>query len=89
MITSFRLRDPDAKEDNVLAGVRNISHVPTLYTEHTEYRLLNLERRVRRKRKELIKKHKEDSSYDIAGTREWLLEQRGFIDALLAELHEV
>lgn len=89
MITSFRLKDPDAKEDNVLAGVRNISHVPTLYLEHTEYRLLNLEKRAKRKREELIQRHKKDSSFDIAGTRQWLLEQREFIDALLAELYEV
>lgn len=89
MITSFRVKDPYAKEDNVLAGVRNISHVPTLYTEHTEYRLFNLEKRIQRKREELMKRHQENSSFDIAGTREWLLEQKHFIEALLGELYEV
>ncbi|TKA69371.1 hypothetical protein B0A55_06162 [Friedmanniomyces simplex] len=86
MVTSFRPKSHHIKDETTLRGVRNISHVPTLYTQYTEYRLENLERRVHDELTKLRKRKRTDGGSDVRQTRDWLREQRGFLDAMLSEL---
>jgi hypothetical protein len=86
MVTCFRPRSPHIKDETVLTGVRGISHKSELYTQYTEYRLELLEERIRamlkaERRREVAKK-----PFDSAGVREWLLEQRSFIDSMVEEI---
>lgn len=53
MVTSFRPRCPTVRDDTVLATVRPISNIQDLYNQFAEYRLENLEERIRQQLKEL------------------------------------
>ena len=86
MVTSFRPKSALMKDESILRGVRNISHLPTLYMQYAEYRLENLEERVRDERRILRKRKAANVPFDTVGVRNWLLEQRGFIDAMLNEI---
>lgn len=90
MVTSFRPRDPHAKDDSFLGGVRRISHVPTVYQQYTEYRLENLEERLRRELKKVRMEGKAVGAveFDYKRTRAWLEEQRQFIGVMIEELKD-
>ena len=87
MVTSFRPRDPHVRDDTILRGVRNISHVPTLYNQYTQYRLENLEERVRKQLKALRKRAAAKQEFDTEGVKQFLLEQRTFLDSMIGEIH--
>lgn len=90
MVTSFRPRDPHAKDDSFLGGVRRISHVPTVYQQYAEYRLENLEERLRRELKKVRMEGKAVGAveFDYKRTRAWLEEQRDFIQVMIEELKD-
>ena len=86
MVTSFRPKSPLMKDGTTLRGVRNISHVPTLYSQYAEYRLENLEERVRDELRLLRKRKAAKATFDTVAVRNWLFEQRSYIDDMLFEL---
>ncbi|KAK5941771.1 hypothetical protein PMZ80_005722 [Knufia obscura] len=89
MVTSLRPRSCLAKDEVVLTGVRGISYVPELYFQYAEYRLQALKERVRHQLRVLRRRHDARRDFDTLEARVWLEEQRGYIDAMLAELVEV
>ncbi|KAK3651217.1 hypothetical protein LTR56_002075 [Elasticomyces elasticus] len=86
MVTSFRPKSHQIKDETTLRGVRNISDIPTLYTQYTEYKLANLEKRVHDELAKLRQSQRAAVGFDVAQTRDWLTEQRSFLDSMLSEL---
>ncbi|GAB7361493.1 hypothetical protein MBLNU230_g1549t1 [Neophaeotheca triangularis] len=86
MVTSFRPKSATIKDGTILRGVRNISNLETLYRQFSEYRLENLEDRVRDELRLLHKNHTAKRKFDTAQLREWLFEQREYIDHMLREV---
>lgn len=86
MVTSFRPKWPWIKDETTLDGVRGISDLPTLLSQYTEYRLKNIEERVRRMLRQWRQARKAGHDPDFKGVRDWLLEQMTFIEATAAEL---
>ncbi len=89
MVTSLRPKSCLAKDEVVLTGVRGISYVPELYFQYAEYRLQSLEERVRHQLKVLRRRHDAKRDFDTKEAREWLEEQKWYIEAMLVELVEV
>ncbi|KAI9899855.1 hypothetical protein N3K66_004117 [Trichothecium roseum] len=88
MVTCFRPRSPHVKDETVLTGVRGISYKSEMYTQYMEYRLDNLEERVRAKKRAERRREQGKRPFDVAAAREWLEEQRDYIDAMLQEITE-
>ncbi|KAL9086682.1 MAG: hypothetical protein Q9165_007001 [Trypethelium subeluteriae] len=88
MVTCFRPKSPDVRDETVLTGVRGISHKSELYTQYTEYRLEILEERIRSKLKAERLRSQAKKSFDITNVRGWLMKQKDFLEAMLAEIIE-
>lgn len=88
MVTCFRPKSPHVRDETVLTGVRGISHRSELYTQYTEYRLEILEERIRAKLKAERLREKAKKPYDTPEMREWLTEQKSFIESMLGEITE-
>lgn len=89
MVTSFRAKSPFIKDETVLTGVRPISILSDLYNQYTQYRLEILEDRIRDRLKRERQRELAKRPFDIVDVRKWLMEQRGFIDSMLQEIHDV
>ncbi|KAF2718733.1 hypothetical protein K431DRAFT_230103 [Polychaeton citri CBS 116435] len=87
MVTSFRPKSPLIKDETMLRGIRNISNTSVLYMQYTEYKLDNLEDRVRDELRKLRKVKEAESGFDVGQIRDWLVEQKAFIDNMLLEVH--
>lgn len=88
MVTSFRPKNPLIRDEVVLTGVRSISTLPELYGQYTQYRLEVLEERIRAMEKSLREKERSGRKFDIAETRNFVTEQKQFLEAMLLELVE-
>ncbi|PLB53591.1 hypothetical protein P170DRAFT_451649 [Aspergillus steynii IBT 23096] len=88
MVTAFRPKSPFVKDESILTGVRGISVLSDLYSQYTEYRLDILEERVRARQKFERQRQVAKRQFDTADMRDWLTEQKEFIEAMLTELHE-
>ncbi|KIW22579.1 uncharacterized protein PV07_10863 [Cladophialophora immunda] len=88
MVTSFRSKSPLLKDELVLVGFRPICHLPELYKQYTEYRLENIEERVRDQLRRIRQRHQAHLDFDTAGVKEFLKEQRAYIDSMIKELVE-
>lgn len=88
MVTSFRAKSPHVRDESVLTGVRPISNLSELYSQYTKYRLEVLEERVRDRLKKEQYREFAKRSFDIAGVRTFLTEQKEFIESMLEELIE-
>ena len=89
LVTSLRPRDPLVKDESVLTGVRGISELGELYHQYTDYRLEILEERIRAKRKAEARRELAKRPFDITDIREFLTEQKEFIESMLEEIYEV
>lgn len=89
MITAMRLKSPFIRDETVLAGVRGISNLGEIYSQYSEYRLEILEERIRARLKAERQAQFARREFDIQGMRNFLTEQRNFIDAMLDEIYEV
>ena len=76
------------KDETVLVGFRPISHLPEIYKEYSEYRLENLEERMRDQLKKVRERHRAQLEFDTAGFKEFLRQQRDYIDTTIEELVE-
>ncbi|KZZ94180.1 hypothetical protein AAL_05147 [Moelleriella libera RCEF 2490] len=88
MVTCFRPKSPHVKDETVLTGVRGISYKSELYTQYMEYRLDILQERVRAKAKAEQLRERAGVSMDIVGVRDWLADQKDFIQSMLCEITE-
>jgi hypothetical protein len=86
MVTSFRPKSAFIKDDTVLTTVRAISDLSELYSQYAEYRLEMLEERVRAHLKAIRDRKRARRSFDTAGTKAFMAEQRTFLDSMLREM---
>lgn len=86
MVTSFRPKSPLVKDETVLVGFRPVSHLPEIYRQYSEYRLENLKERMRHQLKKIRETHRVQLEFDTAGMKEFLREQRAYIDTMIEEL---
>ena len=74
------------RDETVLTGVRGISDKSELYTQYMEYRLEILEERIRAKLKDERAREQRRKPFETAAARQWLIEQKEFIESTLYEL---
>lgn len=86
MVTCFRPKSIDVRDETILTGVRPISFRSELYTQYTEYRLEILEERIRGKMKSEKLRVRRNDPFNTAEARQWLKEQRDFLDAMIEEM---
>jgi hypothetical protein len=89
MVTCFRPKSPLVKDETVLVGVRGISDLSQLYTQYTEYRLEILEERIRHRLKQEREREIAKRPFDVPDVKRFLMEQKLFIESMLAEIQEV
>ncbi|KAL1853684.1 hypothetical protein Plec18167_005108 [Paecilomyces lecythidis] len=89
MVTCFRPKSPFVKDETVLVGVRPISDLSELYTQYTEYRLEVLEERIRARLKGERQRQIAQQPFNIPDVREFLQEQKEFLDSMLEEIIEL
>ncbi|EGP90739.1 unnamed protein product [Zymoseptoria tritici ST99CH_3D1] len=89
MITSFRPRDINMKDESDLSGVKIVSHIPTLYYQYSSYRLENLEARVREQCRLIRRRQRANADFDVKQLRSWVETQKAYLDTLLNEIQEV
>ncbi|GAB1198195.1 hypothetical protein APSETT444_007504 [Aspergillus pseudonomiae] len=85
MVTSLRPKSPFVRDETSIRPLLPITPRNTLYYQYVEYRLENLEERVRHQLKVIRQQKKANRDFDVASARKFLLEERDFIDAILEE----
>lgn len=88
MVTSLRPKSPFVRDETSIRPLLPITPRSTLYYQYVEYRLENLEERVRHQLKVIRQQKKANRDFDVASARKFLLEERDFIDAMLEELED-
>ncbi|OJJ70267.1 hypothetical protein ASPBRDRAFT_129489 [Aspergillus brasiliensis CBS 101740] len=86
MVTPFRPKNPEVRDEILLAGTRGISNLEEMYPQYFEYRMEVLEERVRAQRKRERERGLTGRPFDVEGTRKWVQEQRDFLDSILNEM---
>jgi hypothetical protein len=89
MVTCFRPKSPLIKDETILTGVRGISNLSELYTQYSEYRLEILEERIRNMIQEERRRGVAQRPFNTAKMRNFLAEQKQFVDSMITELVEV
>ncbi|KAL2802778.1 hypothetical protein BJX63DRAFT_437552 [Aspergillus granulosus] len=89
MVTPFRPRDPNVRDETILVGTRGISNLAEMYPQYFEYRLEVLEGRVRDMMKAERERERANREFDVEKRREWIAEQRDFLDSMLREMYVV
>jgi hypothetical protein len=86
MVTSFRPKSTLVKDETILVGSRPISNLDELYTEFTQYRLEVIEERIRDTLKRERRREMDDVPFDVAGMKQFLTEQRDYLDSMIQEI---
>lgn len=89
VVTAFRPKSPFVRDESLLTGVRAISDIEELYSQYTDYRLEVLEERFRAQLKEEKQRQVAVRPYDLGNMREFLMDQKEYIEAMLEDLQEV
>ncbi|MCJ1471831.1 hypothetical protein MMC13_000472 [Lambiella insularis] len=88
MVTSFRPRCPDQRDDTVLTTVRPISNIPELYFQFSEYRLEILEERIRNQLRLLRDTKRSGKKVDMRKLKQFLADQERFLAHMNKEMVE-
>jgi len=88
MVTSFRPRCPDQRDDTVLTTVRAISNLPELYFQFSEYRLEILEERIRNQLRILRETKRSGKKMDTRKLKQFLHDQERFLAHMNKEMIE-
>ena len=86
MVTSFRARSPELRDDTVLTTVRSNSDLSELYYDFTEYRLEILEERLRTQLKALRETRKGRKKFPTTNIKTFLQEQAKFLKHMDEEI---
>ena len=86
MVTSFRPKCPDLRDDTVLTTVRPISDLSELYFQFSEYRLEILEERVRSQLRVLREAKRGGRQLPITKLKQFLREQEKFLSHMDQEM---
>ena len=88
MVTSFRPRCPDQRDDTVLTTVRAVSNLPELYFQFSEYRLEILEERIRNQLRVLRETKRSGKKVDTRKLKRFLHDQERFLAHMNKEIVE-
>ena len=88
MVTSFRPRCPDLRDDTVLTTVRAISNLSELYFQFSEYRLEILEERIRNQLRSLRETKRSGKKLDTQKLKRFLHDQERFLAHMNKEMVE-
>ncbi|MCJ1307897.1 hypothetical protein MMC25_001545 [Agyrium rufum] len=88
MVTSFRPKSPNARDDTVLTTVRPVSNLDELYFQFVEYRFEILEERIRQQLKAMRDAKRACRKFDTTATKAWIVQQLQFLDHMNKELVE-
>ena len=86
MVTSFRPRSANLRDDTVLTTVRPISNLSELYSQYTEYRLEILEERVRNQLRILRENKRDGKKVNVRVLKEFIHEQELFLAHMNKEM---
>ncbi|KAL2860048.1 hypothetical protein BJX68DRAFT_251870 [Aspergillus pseudodeflectus] len=86
MVTPFRPRDANVRDEVLLVGTRGISDLGEMYPQYFEYRMEVLEERVRGIIRRERERGRSGRGFDVEGVRGWIEEQREFLDSMLREM---
>ncbi|BCS02650.1 uncharacterized protein AKAW2_60914S [Aspergillus luchuensis] len=86
MVTPFRPKDADVRDEILLTGTRGISNLEEMYPQYFEYRMEVLEERVRAQRKREREREVTGRPFNVEETRKWVKEQRDFLDSILNDM---
>ncbi|CAG9984086.1 unnamed protein product [Clonostachys byssicola] len=86
IVTAFRPKDPLVTDEIILTGSRPISHKEDLYYQYSRYRLDVIEARSRHQFKKIMEHKRYGRDFDANEMKQWLAQQRDFIDAWMGEL---
>ncbi|PIG83596.1 hypothetical protein AARAC_010137 [Aspergillus arachidicola] len=86
MVTSLRPKSPFVRDETIIRPLLPITPKSTVYYQYAEYRLENLEERVRHQLKVMRQHKKANRDFDGASAHKFLLGEREFIDTMLEEL---
>jgi hypothetical protein len=79
MVTSYRPRSPNVRDDTVLTTVRPISDLSELYYQFVKYRLEMVEERIRQQLRELVDAKMAGRTVATAKRKAFLAEQEHFL----------
>lgn len=88
MVTSFRPKSAVVKDDTVLTTVRAVSDLTELYYQYSEYRLENLEERIRKKLKMMREQKRTRRGFDTNAMKKFVKEQEEFLATMNREIVE-
>ena len=88
MVTSFRPRSSDVRDDTVLTTVRPVSDLSELYYQFGEYRLEMLQERIRNQLKSLRTDRYCAKRVNVRKLKNFLQTQREFLDHMDKEIVE-
>ncbi|KAH7324541.1 hypothetical protein B0I35DRAFT_406335 [Stachybotrys elegans] len=86
MVTSFRPKSAWIRDEAVVSTLRGISPAPELYYQYAEYRLQNLETRIRDQLKNMRKRKESGRDFDWDAGRKFLVDECQFLTSLKEEL---
>lgn len=86
MVTSFRPKSHNIKDDTVLTTVRPISNLSELYYQFSEYRLQILEERIRTQLKALRENETRGRNLNTKALKAFLREQEMFLAHMNKEM---
>lgn len=86
MVTSFRPKSHNIKDDTVLTTVRPISNLSELYYQFSEYRLEILEERIRTQLKALRENESRGRKMNTKALKAFLCEQESFLAHMNKEM---
>ena len=88
MVTSFRPRCPNMRDDSVLTTIRAVSDLPELYLQYSEYRLEILEERIRQQLKTLRESKRGFKKLNTRILKKFLRDQELFLGHMNKEIVE-
>ena len=86
MVTSFRPKSALIKDDTVLTTVRSISNLSELYFQYAEYRMENLEERIRAFLKVIRERKRANRPFDTNACKLFIAQQEGFLHDMLLQM---
>ncbi|CAH0033325.1 unnamed protein product [Clonostachys rhizophaga] len=88
IVTAFRARSSEVRDDTILKLVRPISNIDELYNEYAQYRFGMLEDRFRRRRKGVDQSILSKAPFDVKETRAFIREQIKFLEQMEEQIME-
>ncbi|KAK7222604.1 hypothetical protein V2G26_010607 [Clonostachys chloroleuca] len=86
MVTSFRPKNPLIRDETILTGSRPITHRSMMYFQYSQYRLEVIRDRSDAALKKIRERERFGREFDIDAMREYLTEQRAYLESMLDEL---